>query len=542
MATNNSPLRPRAAVDRALEESSSGRSVGRCDRGPSRLDTLLLHNVCPSYSYSALHGALKEFGTIHRIRVVYDADDTNRCYVQYSSGTEAQTAFEAAASLPVGGRHFRADLLDSANVSAGDNDYVPNLFEDAATATSPRVRQAPTPRWFVAYYREGRGNFIHASRYLMKEVGWIPDGNLKTYGKGILIRACDLTQAKMLLNLPCSPSSIFEAIKPHRSFNTSKGCLYNRDLYEFSEADILAMCPDSVQKVTKLRGGNNMVLLHFYGSLLPDSIRIGPLPLRVKPFLDRPLQCYGCYNYGHGKKYCTEHPRCGNCSALDSHSTADCESAAYCFHCRDAHPLRSRQCPRYRLEQDILHLANTQFISLGSARRELAFRQRRSGEVQSYASTLIAPSTKQSRGQANESQILVPLASSSRSSKATSPPVSVRNGFSALVEESVVDSAVQEETSVQTVVAEVHASSPPRRRSSKLVPKRRCGSTDSLAFPPSKVSASAVGVLGSNNQSPVIVAATPLDSSLPSSDPAPVATCDMDTTLTSQDVDITGSP
>ncbi|MPC44472.1 hypothetical protein E2C01_038145 [Portunus trituberculatus] len=53
------------------------------------------------------------------------------------------------------------------------------------------------------------------------------------------------------------------------------------------------------------------------------------------------LECFSCYSYS------------GNSSALDSHSEEHCNAAAYCVHCRDAHQVRSRQCPRYRLEQDI---------------------------------------------------------------------------------------------------------------------------------------------------------------------------------------------
>ncbi|MPC68644.1 hypothetical protein E2C01_062846 [Portunus trituberculatus] len=71
-----------------------------------------------------------------------------------------------------------------------------------------------------------------------------------------------------------------------------------------------------------------MVLLTFFGSTLPDRVHIGPINLRV----------------------------------------------------------RSRQCPRYRLKQDILQLANSQLISLGSARRELLYHQKDGTGATSYAS------------------------------------------------------------------------------------------------------------------------------------------------------------
>ena len=392
---------PREVADLALETPSSGRdgkgaspphvpcSGVTSEVRPSKLDALLMKNIDPSFSYRALHSLLKQFGTVLRIRLIYDGDyKSNRCYVTFASGDEAQLACDSVASLPVAGAGFKAELLRSCNISDSEKDYVPNLFEDSVVDQATSVRQAPPPSWFIAYYRNGRGNFIHAARYLAKEIGTIPEGNLKKYGKGVLVRAKDVTQAKMLQHLPCPADGMFETIKVHHTFNYSKGCVYNHDLYEFSEEEILRMCPSSVHKVSKMRNSTNMILLTFFGSNLPDSVRIGPLNLRVKTFVDRPLQCFSCYGYGHGKKHCTEPSRCGNCSALDSHSTTECEADAYCFYCRDAHQLRSRQCPRYRLEQDILQLANSQFISLGSARRELLYRQKADTGAKTYASSL----------------------------------------------------------------------------------------------------------------------------------------------------------
>ncbi|MPC84027.1 hypothetical protein E2C01_078751 [Portunus trituberculatus] len=116
----------------------------------------------------------------------------------------------------------------------------------------------------------------------------------------------------MLQHLPCPSDSMFETIKAHPTFNYSNGCVYCQDLYDFPEEEILAMCPNSVQKVTKMRNSSNMVLLTFFGSTPPDRVNVRPINLRV----------------------------------------------------------HSRQCPRYRLEQDILQLANSQFITLGSARQK----------------------------------------------------------------------------------------------------------------------------------------------------------------------------
>lgn len=523
------PSGPRAAADLALETTSSGRGEGEISPSSrpvkaaplsrsdsevppsSRMDALQMYNIDTSLSYRALHSIFKPFGTVLRIRLIYDEDClSNRCYVTFASGEDAQSACGAVASLPVAGVDFKAQLIRSANITDSDTDYVPNLFEDAVVDPTPKARHSLPPRWFVAYYRNGRGNFISAARYLAKEIGTIPDGNLKKYGKGVLIKAKDTTQAKMLQHLPCPADSMFESVKAHHSFNFRKGCVYNHDLYEFPEEEIIAMCPNRVYKVVKMKGSSNMVLLTFYGTTLPEYVNIGPLKLRVKPFIDRPLQCYSCYGYGHGKRNCTEHPRCGNCSALNTHSMAECEEDTYCFHCRDGHQLRSRQCPRYRLEQDILQLANSQFISLGSARRELLYRQKAGTGAKTYASLLGTRSSADSAAQ-------VPSSVSSRPSE--SALTTTQNRFSLLSCDSVesppsFDGAFQ--ASSRVVHVDVHAPHNTSPKLARYMKKRYRGSTDSIeSVPPTKI---IVGVdcgtsqersVGENAEVPMVPAVVP---------------------------------
>ena len=149
------------------------------------------------------------------------------------------------------------------------------------------------------------------------------------------------------------------------------------------------MCPGSVQKVNKIRNSTNMILLTFYGSALRDQVRIGPKSLRLRHYVARPLQCFSCYSYGHVKGSYRESPRCSNCSALGTHSEEQCDVNTYCYHCRDDQQLRSRHSPRYCLEQDILQLTNTQFIS-----RDLLYRHKDSTGAMSYASLVARSSAK----------------------------------------------------------------------------------------------------------------------------------------------------
>ena len=521
MSTPNLSSGPREVPGQALETSSSGRTVGdvqkhsedatlpaasggRHQRKASvrapvpthLLDTLYMKDVLPSMTYRAIHSCFKTFGAVSRICLKYDGDTTsNRLYVTFVSSDAAKAAHGAASSLSLSAGNSTTALMRSANLADSDQDYHPNVFEGTVDETTPAIRQIPTPRWFVAYYRDEKANFIHAARYLEKEIGVIPEGHLKKYGKGVLVRAKDVTQAKMLLHLPCPSDSMFESVKPHRTFNYSKGCVYNDDLAEFSVEQILQMCPNNVRDVSKIKGSNHMAVLTFFGSNLPDRVKIGPLSLKVKPFLDRPLQCYQCYGYGHGKKYCKESPRCGNCSALESHPTSECVSEPYCFYCRGAHPLRSRQCERYRLEQDILQLANSQYISLGSARRELLFKLKKGGGSKTYASTAGARLPSLTVSNSKLTSVVPPGAPNGGT-----PAVPLQNKFTPLSSspETPSHAPLDEQSSALTtgtVVADVHVptnASPGKHTNTNSQGhyKRRRGSSESLesvGVPPPKV-------------------------------------------------------
>ncbi|MPD05306.1 hypothetical protein E2C01_101041 [Portunus trituberculatus] len=125
-------------------------------------------NVNPSFSYHALHSLFKVYGTVLRIRLVYVKDfPSNRCYVTFLSCDEARLAVEHVEFLPLAGSGFKTELLHSRNISDSDTDYIPNLLDNHSENSVPEVRQTPPPRWFVAYYRNGR--------YLAKEIGTIPE-------------------------------------------------------------------------------------------------------------------------------------------------------------------------------------------------------------------------------------------------------------------------------------------------------------------------------------------------------------------------------
>ncbi|MPC76066.1 hypothetical protein E2C01_070467 [Portunus trituberculatus] len=107
--------------------SFSGSSFER--RISAEYDSFLMVNVNPSFSYHALHSLLKVYGTVLRIRLVYDKDfPSNRCYVTFLSCDEARLAYKHVTSLPLAGSGFKTEFIQSRNVSDSDMYYIPNVF------------------------------------------------------------------------------------------------------------------------------------------------------------------------------------------------------------------------------------------------------------------------------------------------------------------------------------------------------------------------------------------------------------------------------
>ncbi|KAK3892352.1 hypothetical protein Pcinc_003805 [Petrolisthes cinctipes] len=171
----------------------------------------------------------------------------------------------------------------------------------------------------------------------------------------------------------------------------------------------------------------------------------------------------------------------GTATTVPGVSVRECRSESYCFYCRDAHPLLSRQCKMYLLEQDIFHLANTQFISIGSARRQLNFRRQKYGGVKTYSSSIRPKSLAAPSQPSQEAAAFCPSESVSK--------VTLHNSFSVL--ETLSDTHSGEpstDDNSQTLakgvhVVEVHAAicSPKRKfKSPKLLQRCLRGSSEAL--------------------------------------------------------------
>ena len=327
------------------------------------LRVLYCSNVNLSVDYECVYALMKQFGIVERIKLKLAEDKQSfYCYVKFVSCWDAKRANESLNGHKLNDSIIKTKIFNVQNLNDDLYDFIPNKEE----RPDPCNRLFPTPVWHVANYKEGYANIIKAAECIENKVGSIPKGNLKKYGKNILIKAGNETQAALLCKFKPPAAGNVKSISPHRFFNTLKGVVYSKDLYDFEEEEILSRCPTCVCQVRKL-GGGAAILMTFSSNYLPDSISVGHERIKVRKFKRSPKQCRNCFEYGHIQAYCSNKKRCSVCSA--EHEVDGCSSAQYCFLCEGNHSPISRVCSRYRLEQEILMTADNEHISIGAAKR-----------------------------------------------------------------------------------------------------------------------------------------------------------------------------
>ena len=315
--------------------------------------------------YETVYEKFRSFGIIQRIKMVFMRScSTYDTYITFSDNVEATAAYNYL-SENASGFCRRFKLVSVSNLKDDTFDFIPDQF---ITIQERDERILPLPTWHVASYKEGQENLIRGAESIQKKVGNIPRGNLKRYGRSLLIKAGNETQAALLTNFNPSLDSNIKSISPHKSFNTHKGIIYSKDLHYYEDWEILDKCPPFVHKAQKLKGDNHAILLTFTSDYIPDIINLEHTRIKVKKYYRRPTQCFKCFEYGHGYDNCKNTRKCAHCSGEHDH-VEKCTNTSYCFLCEGDHSPKSRNCPRFKFEQEVLDVANNQFISIGSAKQ-----------------------------------------------------------------------------------------------------------------------------------------------------------------------------
>lgn len=371
----------------SASDLSTGKSLGHQDdkiTGGKNigLRVLFCTNMPITLDYEEVYLLMKSQGEIQRIRLILSSDKNSfDCYIVYKSSASAIKAQEYFQGHLINDAALSTRMFHIDNFKEDPYDFLPQVESE----TKVKDRMLAIPKWFVASYKRGKENMIKAADCIRRKIGSMPDENLRRYGRAILIKAGNNVQSKLLENFKAPKDSNLESVSPHKTFNNARGVVYSKELFDFTEEEILRKCPENVWQIKKLSGTNNAVLLTFISSFLPDYIKVSGINFAVKKFRLKPTQCSKCFEYGHVLRFCENSARCFVCSGIHD-LNEECKKNKFCLHCLGPHSPNWRQCSFYKFNQDIVEMAENEHISFGEAKRKL--RRVPNNPRQTFASVL----------------------------------------------------------------------------------------------------------------------------------------------------------
>ena len=270
-----------------------------------RIECLPLH-----WNYESIYHEFSVFGCVKEIRLRL-AENSNswQVWVFFSTHGEALNAFTKTSK-----KKSECQLVNKAPSNL--DRYHPQVEDRNSVCLN--VSRSPLPAmWLIVTTKEERTNLYNFRKLVRIKAGDLGNSNITRFGRNsFLVHAKSAAQATMLLNLRIDPDSVIKEIKPHYNFSYAKGVIFSRDLYELPDDEILDMCSENVWKIQKIPR-STMIVITFYNETLESHIVVDRERIPVRPYKQRPLQCYNCFGYGHASGRCTQNKVCGNCSQYD---------------------------------------------------------------------------------------------------------------------------------------------------------------------------------------------------------------------------------
>ena len=178
----------------------------------------------------------------------------------------------------------------------------------------------------------------------------------------LLIKVKDARQAKQVLKM--TKLHCYDVkVSAHSGLNTCKGVITCRDLKSMEENEIVEYMRDQdvvdAKFITRMRDNKRertfSVILTFGLESVPEYVNVGYERVSCRVYVPLPLRCFKCQKFGHGTKNCkSDKDICGKCSL--EHGTSNCgeDAVPKCANCSQNHSSYSWECPKYKLEKEIV--------------------------------------------------------------------------------------------------------------------------------------------------------------------------------------------
>ena len=326
---------------------------------------LHLKPVPLSWSFDVIYGEFSKFGIIKEIRNrIEEKFQFFETWIIFVKAEDAYRAFN----------EFSHEAVSVNCTLVEDFPLYLDIFRPPNQAESleeyPETTRSPEPpSWIILTTRNLHGNLFKVKKFVNQKLGHLKRPDVTRFGRNsFLVHTKSSGQSAMLLNTKLDPEGLIKDIKPHFNFSYARGVVFNEDIYELPDEEILDMCPDVVWKIFKVPR-SSMIIFTFINSSLPSELIFENEMVRVRPYRPRVLQCFSCYGFGHASRVCVKDKICVNCSQPEH---GECSRPKVCVNCKGEHCARDKECKVYKKEQEALLKSIVEHTSVGHAKKLLS--------------------------------------------------------------------------------------------------------------------------------------------------------------------------
>ena len=373
------------------------------------------------------------FGSYGEIKYIKYCETVNfefwKLWVEYVKHDDALKALKASSNK------LKCRLLSKVPPKIDVDVVYPDKISNEEGEEEEIIERSPLPaRWHIISTKLELYNIFHFKKHLKSLVGPIPNKDITRFGKNsFLVYTKSHRQGHMISKL--KSTQVIKEVKPHYSFSYGKGVIFNQDIYDLSEKELLQMCEEKVWKFFKVPK-SKMIIFTLKNDEVPDYLYIDRERFRLRTFKERPLQCFKCFGFGHSSKACAREQLCAVCS-LKKHE-GECSDPVMCINCKGNHSARSKDCQTFKRELAAVEKAHAEHLSIGQAKRLLSNRaqysdivkdgdhsknQVKSGGHSKDQSKKLSLIPKPPKTQLPESQLEIHQASQPSAQKAPMPPL-----------------------------------------------------------------------------------------------------------------------
>lgn len=179
----------------------------------------------------------------------------------------------------------------------------------------------------------------------------------------------NMESTKALLTITSIGGIPVRVYQPH-SKDSAVGVIHgvSKDIPDEELQQVL--CSIAPLRSSRRLGQSETVKLVFNTTRSPEYVVLGHTRFKVLPFIEKPLQCRKCFNFGHVGGACTKRQLCPRCGGPHSREICDADHPQ-CVNCGNHHESTSISCPEYKKEESIHKLKNEAKMDYLSAKKAI---------------------------------------------------------------------------------------------------------------------------------------------------------------------------